>query len=88
MWPAAISRASLDPYYGRIEAGLRVNRPGWDGVSKSGGVWAAMCDHSGHTCDRVPVAISPERCRVGLSPCAANRRPNSTAAPGASNVMR
>jgi choline dehydrogenase-like flavoprotein len=62
MWPAALSRKALDPYYARAEAGLRVNRPGWDQVSKSGGLWAAALDHSGHTCDRVPLAISPERC--------------------------
>ncbi len=62
MWPRAISRRSLDPYYARAEAGLRVSRPTWDEVSKSGGVWAAMCANAGHTCDRVPLAISPERC--------------------------
>jgi choline dehydrogenase-like flavoprotein len=62
MWPRALSRSALDPYYARAEAGLRVYRPGWDGVSKSGGVWAAMCDRAGHTCDRVPVAMSADRC--------------------------
>ena len=62
MWPAALSRATLDPYYERAEAGLRVSRPGWHQVSKSGGLWAAALDHSGHTCDRVPLAISPDRC--------------------------
>jgi enediyne biosynthesis protein E9 len=62
MWPAAISRQILNPFYGRAETGLRVNRPGWDQVSKSAGLWAAALDHSGHTCDRVPLAISPKRC--------------------------
>ena len=41
MWPAGISRRTLDPYYRRAEHGLRVNRPTWDQVSKSGGLWAA-----------------------------------------------
>ena len=41
MWPAPISRATLDPYYARVERGLRVNRPPWTQVSKSGGLWAA-----------------------------------------------
>jgi choline dehydrogenase-like flavoprotein len=62
MWPAAISRATLDPYYARAELGLRVRRPTWDQVSKSGGLWAATLAAAGHTCDRVPLAISPERC--------------------------
>lgn len=62
MWPSAVSRRSLDPFYRRAEKALRVERPGWDRVSKSGGAWAAMLDHAGHTCDRVPAAISLDRC--------------------------
>jgi choline dehydrogenase-like flavoprotein len=62
MWPAPISRRTLDPYYARAEAGLRVTRPSWDQVSKSGGVWAATLGAAGHTCDRVPLAIDPGRC--------------------------
>jgi choline dehydrogenase-like flavoprotein len=62
MWPRAISRATLDPYYARVEQGLRVSRPTWSQVSRSGGLWAAALDAAGHTCDRVPLAISPERC--------------------------
>ena len=62
MWPAQISRRTLDPYYARAEAGLRVSRPRWDQVSKSGGLWAATLAAAGHTCDRVPVAIDPGRC--------------------------
>jgi choline dehydrogenase-like flavoprotein len=62
MWPAGLSRRTLDPYYARAEAGLRVNQPGWKDVSKSGGLWAATLAAAGHTCDRVPVAISPKRC--------------------------
>src|SRR5919202_6038648 len=62
MWPAAISRKTLNPFYARVEAGLRVNRPTWNRVSKSGGLWAATLNAAGHTCDRVPVAIDPGRC--------------------------
>jgi choline dehydrogenase-like flavoprotein len=62
MWPHKISRRTLDPYYRRVEQGLRVQRPTWDEVSKSGGLWAAVLKHSGYTCDRVPLAISRERC--------------------------
>jgi choline dehydrogenase-like flavoprotein len=31
-------------------------------VSKSGGLWAATLHSAGHTCDRVPLAISEKRC--------------------------
>jgi choline dehydrogenase-like flavoprotein len=62
MWPGPISRRTLDPYYARAERGLRVKRPRWDQVSKSGGLWAATLAHAGYTCDRVPLAISEKRC--------------------------
>jgi choline dehydrogenase-like flavoprotein len=62
MWPKAISRRSLNRYYARAEAGLRVRQPSWDEVSKSGGVWAAMLREAGYTCDRTPIAIDFERC--------------------------
>src|SRR3954453_22903599 len=41
MWPAAISRRTLDPYYARAEKALRVHRPTWHQVSKARGLWAA-----------------------------------------------
>src|SRR5438067_4448607 len=62
MWPDQISRRSLNPYYARAEHGLRVNRPSWNRVSKSGGLWAATLHAAGYTCDRVPLAIDPHRC--------------------------
>jgi enediyne biosynthesis protein E9 len=62
IWPAAISRRALNPYYRRIEAGLRVRQPGWKQVSKSGGLWAAALADAGHSCDRVPLAINFKRC--------------------------
>jgi choline dehydrogenase-like flavoprotein len=62
MWPKQISRKSLDFYYARAEAGLRVRRPTWSQVSKSGGLWAATLNSAGYTCDRVPLAIDPHRC--------------------------
>ncbi len=62
MWPQEISRATLDPFYARAERALRVQRPTWKQVAKSGGVWAATLDHAGHTCDRVPLAIDLSRC--------------------------
>jgi choline dehydrogenase-like flavoprotein len=62
MWPDLISRKTLDPYYLRAELGLRVRQTRWDQVAYSGGLWAATLNASGHTCDRVPLAISHERC--------------------------
>lgn len=62
MWPRQISRGNLDPYYRRVEQALRVRRPSWNQVSKSGGLWAAALNDAGHTCDRVPLAIDFKRC--------------------------
>jgi len=62
MWPAQISRAALNPHYARAEQALRVQRPTWKQVAKSGGLWAATLDRAGNTCDRVPVAIDLDRC--------------------------
>ena len=62
MWPRRISRRTLDPYYRRAEAGLRVRQPSWKEVSKSGGLWAATLADAGHSADRVPLAIDFERC--------------------------
>jgi choline dehydrogenase-like flavoprotein len=62
MWPKRISRDALNLYYRRAEQGLRVAPTTWNRVSKSGGIWAAMLREAGYTCDRVPLAINPERC--------------------------
>lgn len=62
MWPAEISRAVLSPFYTRAERALRVRRPTWSQVSKAGGLWAANLRAAGHTCDRLPLAINPDRC--------------------------
>jgi choline dehydrogenase-like flavoprotein len=62
MWPSQITRAALNPYYARAEQALRVQRPTWNQVSKSGGLWAATLAAAGHTCDRVPQAIDLSRC--------------------------
>ena len=62
IWPRKLNRRALDRYYRRAERALRVRQPGWDEVSKSGGIWAAMLRESGYTCDRVPLAINQHRC--------------------------
>ena len=58
MWPAAISRGALDPFYAPRRARPARRQPAWNEVSKSGGVWAATLREAGHTCDRVPLAIN------------------------------
>jgi len=62
VWPSQLSRATLDPYYARVEAALRVQRPTWKQVAKSGGLWAKTLNSAGHSCDRVPLAIDLDRC--------------------------
>lgn len=62
LWPAEITRASLDPWYDRVEQALPVTRHGWDEVSFPGGVWAALCDHAGHTANPLPSAVDTSRC--------------------------
>ena len=62
IWPREITRQALNPYYARAEQALRVQRPTWNQVAKSGGLWAASLAAAGHTCDRVPQAIDLNRC--------------------------
>ncbi|WP_422733429.1 GMC family oxidoreductase N-terminal domain-containing protein [Micromonospora sp. WMMD558] len=62
LWPAALSRATLDPWYRRVEAALPVTTPDWPDVSYAGGVFAAACRHTGHTANPVPLAVDLPRC--------------------------
>ncbi|MEU4805552.1 GMC family oxidoreductase [Actinosynnema sp. NPDC023587] len=62
MWPAAVTRDTLDPWYDRVCEALPVTRQGWDEVTYSGGLFAAACDHAGRTANPVPVAIDTELC--------------------------
>ncbi|MFE7134299.1 FAD-dependent oxidoreductase [Streptomyces sp. NPDC057638] len=62
MWPAAVSRDSLDPWYDRIEESLSVTRQGWDDASYAGGLWAAACAHAGRTANPLAAAIDTSAC--------------------------
>ncbi|RSM47498.1 glucose-methanol-choline oxidoreductase [Actinoplanes sp. ATCC 53533] len=62
MWPAAIDRDALDPWYDRVAEALPVVRQRWDEVPFSGGLFGAACDHAGRTANPVPVAIDSSRC--------------------------
>ena len=39
-----------------------MQRPTWNQIAKSGGLWAKTLDNAGYTCDRVPLAIDLDRC--------------------------
>lgn len=62
LWPAALTRSTLDPWYDRVEETLPVAQQTWDDVPYPGGVWAAACRNAGHTCNPVPLAVDLPRC--------------------------
>ncbi|MER5570634.1 GMC family oxidoreductase [Streptomyces goshikiensis] len=62
MWPEAVSRETLDPWYDRIEESLSVTKQEWSDVSYAGGLWAAACNHSGRTANPLAVAIDNSKC--------------------------
>jgi choline dehydrogenase-like flavoprotein len=62
MWPAAVSRQSLDPWYDRVVEALPVSQQSWSEVTYPGGLWAAACNHAGHTANPAPVAIDTSKC--------------------------
>jgi choline dehydrogenase-like flavoprotein len=62
MWPAAISRDSLEPWYDRVAEALPISKQRWETVPFAGGVWAAACNNAGHTCNPVPAAVDTELC--------------------------
>jgi len=62
MWPAAITRDTLDPWYDRVVEALPVSKQEWSEVTYPGGLWAAACHHAGHTANPVPVAIDTAKC--------------------------
>ncbi len=62
IWPASITRHTLNKWYRRIEEALPVTQLSWDDVPYAGGVFAAACTRAGHTCQPVPVAVDLTRC--------------------------
>jgi choline dehydrogenase-like flavoprotein len=62
MWPASLTRSTLDPWYDRVAEALPVRQQSWPEVTYAGGLWAAACDHAGHTANPVPVAIDTAKC--------------------------
>jgi choline dehydrogenase-like flavoprotein len=62
LWPATVSRASLDRWYDRVEESLPVEKQTWNDVSYAGGLFAAVCARAGRTCNPVPVAVDRRKC--------------------------
>ncbi|GHJ44261.1 oxidoreductase [Catellatospora sp. TT07R-123] len=62
MWPAAIDRDSLDPWYDRVSESLPVTMTPWETVPYGGGIWAAACNHAGRTANPVPSAVDTDQC--------------------------
>jgi enediyne biosynthesis protein E9 len=62
LWPASITRHSLDPWYRRVEDVLPVSELSWNDVTYAGGAFAAACTRAGHTCQPVPLAVDLARC--------------------------
>jgi choline dehydrogenase-like flavoprotein len=62
MWPAAIDRDALDPWYDRVVEAMPVVTQDWDDVTYAGGLWAAACHHSGRTANPLPVAVDVDKC--------------------------
>ncbi|MFD7665860.1 FAD-dependent oxidoreductase [Streptomyces sp. NPDC059788] len=62
MWPAAIDRDSLDPWYDVVSDALPVTTQDWGDVSYAGGLFAAACDRAGRTANPVPTAVDNTKC--------------------------
>lgn len=62
MWPAAITRDTLDPWYDRVAAALPINQQTWQDVTYAGGLFAAACAHAGRTANPLPAAIDGAKC--------------------------
>ncbi|MFB7868060.1 GMC family oxidoreductase N-terminal domain-containing protein [Streptomyces sp. NPDC056069] len=72
IWPAKLTRTTLDPWYDRVEEALPVARTTWNDVSYAGGLFAAACQRAGHTCNPVPLSVdltSCTNCNWMLSGC-------------------
>jgi choline dehydrogenase-like flavoprotein len=62
MWPASISRDTLEPWYDRVAEALPVTTQSWNDVPYAGGLFAAACNHAGRTANPVPTAIETAKC--------------------------
>jgi len=52
VWPAAVTRRVMDPYFERAERMMQVRQARWDEVPGTGGAFATMMANLGLTCER------------------------------------
>lgn len=57
LWPSGVTRETLDPYYDRAEAMLRVEQIRAEDVPRTGQVFALMMARLGYSCDRARYAV-------------------------------
>jgi choline dehydrogenase-like flavoprotein len=62
MWPAAITRAVLDPWYDRVAEALPITQQDWSDSTFAGGLFAAACRRAGRTANPVPAAVDLTKC--------------------------
>lgn len=62
LWPASVNRDTLNPWYDRVSEVMPVTKQTWGDITYAGGLWAAACNHSGHTANPVPVGVDAARC--------------------------
>ncbi|MER7760783.1 GMC family oxidoreductase [Streptomyces sp. NPDC097619] len=62
MWPESVSRATLDPWYDRVEESLSVTKQDWSDVTYAGGLWAAACNSAGRTANPLAAAVDNSKC--------------------------
>src|SRR5207237_7923709 len=62
IWPAAITRDALEPWYDRVVEALPVTQQSWEHVPYAGGLFAAACAHAGRTANPSPSAVDVAAC--------------------------
>ncbi|HVS68905.1 MAG TPA: GMC family oxidoreductase N-terminal domain-containing protein [Mycobacteriales bacterium] len=60
IWPTALTRRGLDPYYARAEQGLGVHQLSFSEVGRRGGTWALHMNRLGYRVD--PIRQATTRC--------------------------
>src|SRR5438128_776287 len=58
IWPRALTRGALDPFYRRAETGLGVHQLGFDEVAKRGGIWGVRMNRLGYRVDPIRQATT------------------------------
>ncbi|MEV0565407.1 GMC family oxidoreductase [Dactylosporangium sp. NPDC050588] len=62
MWPAAITRDTLDPWYDVVSEALPITPQRWEQIPYAGGLFAAACAHAGRTANPSPSAVDVSKC--------------------------